>query len=59
VNEEIKEQTEQQMRTQSPNNQKKFKQTISAIKLMVAAFWERAGELMVGIMQQESTVSEV
>jgi hypothetical protein len=48
---------EQWMHTHSPNKLKKFKQTLSARKLMAAVFWDRKGVLMVEFMQQETTVT--
>jgi hypothetical protein len=44
---ETKEQSKQWMHTHSPNKPKKFKQTLSARKLMAAVFWDRKGALMV------------
>jgi hypothetical protein len=45
------------MHTHSPNKPKKFKQTLSARKLMATVFWDRRGVLMVKLMQQETTMS--
>jgi uncharacterized damage-inducible protein DinB len=60
VNAETKEQSKQWMHTQSPNKPKKFKQIMSARKLMAAVFWARKGVLMVEFMQQGTTImSEV
>jgi hypothetical protein len=48
------------MNTHSPNRQKKFKQTLSARKLMAAVFWDREGALIVEFMLPGTTVmSEV
>jgi acyl-CoA thioesterase len=44
------------MNMHSPNKQKKFKQMLSARKLMAAVFWHRKGILMVEFMQQGTTV---
>jgi acyl-CoA thioesterase len=39
---------------------RKFKQTLSARKLMATAFWDRKGVLMAEFMQEEASVmSEV
>jgi hypothetical protein len=46
--------------THSPNKPKKFKQALSARKLMATDFWDRKGVLMVEFMQQGTTIkSEV
>jgi hypothetical protein len=59
VNVETKEQSKQWMHTHSPNKPKKFKQTLSARKLMASVVWDRKGVLRV-VMQQGITVpSEV
>jgi hypothetical protein len=50
VNVYTKEQSKQWMHTHSPNKPKKFKQTLSARKLMETVFWERKGMLMVEFM---------
>jgi hypothetical protein len=52
VNTESKVQSKQWIHTYSPNKLKKFKQTLSARKLMATVFWDRKGELMVIFMQQ-------
>jgi transposase len=52
-----KEQSKQWMHIHSPNKPKKFKQTLSARKLMATLFWDRKGMLMVKFMQQETTVT--
>jgi hypothetical protein len=45
------------MHTHSPNKPKKFKQTLSARKLMATIFWDTKGVLMVQSMQQGTTVT--
>jgi hypothetical protein len=45
------------MYTHSPNKLDKFKQTLSAKKLMPAVFWDRKGMLMVEFMQQGTTIT--
>jgi hypothetical protein len=35
----------------------KFKQSLSARKLMATVFWDRKGVLMVDFMQQETTIT--
>jgi hypothetical protein len=45
------------MHTHSPNKLKKFKQTLSARKLMTAVFWDRKGVLMVEFVQQGTTIT--
>jgi hypothetical protein len=57
VNVETKEQSKQWMYTHPPNKLKKFKQTLSARKLMATVFWDRKGVLMVQFMQQETTIT--
>jgi hypothetical protein len=57
VNVETKEQSKKWMHTHSPNKPKKFKQTLSARKPMVTAFWDRKGVLMVEFMQQGATIT--
>jgi hypothetical protein len=52
VNVVTKEQSTQWMRTHSQNKPKGFKQTLSARKVMTAAFWDRKGVLIVEFMQQ-------
>jgi histone-lysine N-methyltransferase SETMAR len=60
VNVETKEQSKQRMHKHSPNKPKKFKQTLSARKLMATVFWDRKGMLMAEFMQQgTTTMSEV
>jgi hypothetical protein len=60
VNVETKEQFKQWMHTHSPNKPRKFKQTLSARKLMATVFWDRKGVLLVDFMLQgTTTVSEV
>jgi hypothetical protein len=60
MNVETKEQSKQWMHSHSSNKLKKFKQTLSARKLMVTIFWDRKGVLMVEFMQQGTTeTSEV
>jgi hypothetical protein len=56
ANVETKEQS-QWMHTHSPSKPKKFKQTLSARKLMAAVFWDRKGVLIVEFMQQGTTVT--
>jgi hypothetical protein len=53
----IKKQSKQWMHTHSPNKLKKFKQTLSARKLMAAVFWDRKGVLMVEFMQQGTRIT--
>jgi hypothetical protein len=55
VNVETKEQSKQWMQTRSPNKPKKFKQMLSARKLMATVFCDRTGVLMVEFMQQGTT----
>jgi hypothetical protein len=50
MNVETKEQSEQWMHTHLPNMPKKFKQMLSARKLMTTIFWVRKGVLMVEFM---------
>jgi hypothetical protein len=57
MNVETKQQSKQWMHTDSPNELKKFKQTLSARKLMAAVFWDRKGMLMVEFMQQGNTIT--
>jgi hypothetical protein len=52
VNVEIKDQSKQWMHTRSPKKPKKFKQTLSARKMMATVFCDRKGVLMVEFMQQ-------
>jgi uncharacterized damage-inducible protein DinB len=56
VNAETKEQSKQWMHTHSSNKSKKFKQIMSARKLMAAVFWDRKGVLMEEFMQLGTTV---
>jgi hypothetical protein len=58
VNVETKEQSEQWMHTHSSKRLKKFKQT-SIGKLMATVFRDRKGVLMMELMQQGTTMSEV
>jgi hypothetical protein len=51
VNVETEEQSKQWMHIHSPNKPKKFKQMLSARKLIAAVFWDRKGVLMVEFMQ--------
>jgi hypothetical protein len=46
-----KEQSKQWMHTHSPNKPEKFKQILSARKLMAADFWDKKGVLMVEFMR--------
>jgi hypothetical protein len=57
VNVQSKEQSKQRMNTHSLNKPKKFKQTLSARKLMATVFWDRKGVLMVDFMQQGTTIT--
>jgi hypothetical protein len=57
VNVETEEQPEQWMHMHSPNKPKKFKQTLSAGKLVAAVFWARKGVQMVEFMQQGTTIT--
>jgi hypothetical protein len=59
VNVETKEQSKQWMHTHSPNKPKELNQTASARKLMVTLFWDRKGVLMVEVLQQGTTMSEM
>jgi hypothetical protein len=59
VNVEIKEQSKQWMHIHSPNKPKKFKQMLSARKLMATLFWDRKGVLVVDFMQQGMTTKSV
>jgi hypothetical protein len=56
VNVKIKQQSKQWMHTHSPNKPKKFKQKLSARKLMATGFWDRKRVLMVEFMQQGTTI---
>jgi hypothetical protein len=47
VNVEPKEQSKQWGHTHSPNKPRRFKQTLSARKLMVTVFWDTKGVLLV------------
>jgi hypothetical protein len=55
VNVVTKEQSKQWMHTHSSNKPKKFKQALSARKLMATVSCDRTGVLMVGFMQQGTT----
>jgi hypothetical protein len=57
MNVEAKEQSKQWMHMHSPNKPKKFKQTLSARKLMATVFWDRKGVQMVEFMQQGTTIT--
>jgi hypothetical protein len=57
VNVVTKEQSKQWTHTHSPNNLKKFKQTLSAKNRMATVFWDRKGVLMVKFMQQGTTIT--
>jgi hypothetical protein len=59
LNGETKKQSKQWMHTHSPKKSKKFKQTLSARKLMATVFCDRKGVLMVEFMQQRTTTSDV
>jgi hypothetical protein len=54
---QTKEQSKQWMHTYSPNKLKKFKQTLSATKLMVTVFRDRRRALMVEFMQKGTTIT--
>jgi hypothetical protein len=41
------------------NRPKRFKQKLSARKLMATVFWDRKGVVMVELMQQGATMSQV
>jgi hypothetical protein len=56
VNVETKEQSKQWMHKHPPNRQKMFKHTLSARMLMAPDFWDRKGVLMVGFIQQGTTI---
>jgi histone-lysine N-methyltransferase SETMAR len=43
--------------THSPNKPEKFKQTLSARKLMATVFWDRKGVLTVKFLQQGTTIT--
>jgi hypothetical protein len=45
------------MHTHSPNKPKKFKQTLSARKLMATDSWDKKGVLMEEIMHQGITIT--
>jgi macrodomain Ter protein organizer (MatP/YcbG family) len=57
MNTETKEQSKQWMHSYSPNKPKKFKQTLSARKLMAYIFWDRKEVLMVEFMLQWTTIT--
>jgi hypothetical protein len=59
VNSETKEQSKHCIHTHSPNKLKKFKQKLSARKLMATVLWDRKGVVMVEFMQQGTTMSQV
>jgi hypothetical protein len=59
VNVETKEQSKLWMHTHSPNKPKRFKQTLSARKLMTTVFWDRIGVLIVKLIQGTTIKSEV
>jgi hypothetical protein len=44
------------MDTHSPNMQKKFKQKLSARKLIAAVLWDRKGVLMVEFMREGTII---
>jgi hypothetical protein len=45
------------MHTHSTSKPKKFKQALSARKLMATVFWDRKGLLIVEFMQQGTTIT--
>jgi hypothetical protein len=45
------------MHARSPNKPKRFKQTLSARKLVATVFWDRKGVLMVEFVQQGVTIT--
>jgi hypothetical protein len=57
LNVETKEQSKQRMHTHSPNKSKKFKQPLSARKLIATVFWDRKGMLMVEFTQQGTAIT--
>jgi histone-lysine N-methyltransferase SETMAR len=57
VKAETKEQSKQWINRHSPKKLKKYKQTLSAIKLMATVFWDRKGVLLVEFMQQGTTIT--
>jgi acyl-CoA thioesterase len=57
VNVETEEQSKKWMHTHSPNKSIKFKQTLSARKLVTTVFWERKGVLIVEFMQHGTTIT--
>jgi hypothetical protein len=60
LNVETQEQSKKWTHTHSPKKPRKFKQMLSARKLMVTVFWDRKGVLIVEFMKQGTTImSEV
>jgi hypothetical protein len=57
VNVESTEQLKQWRHPHSPTKPKKFKETLSARKLMAAVFWDSKRVLMVVVMQQWTTIT--
>jgi hypothetical protein len=52
-----KEQSKQRMHKHSPSKPKKFKQMLSASRVITTMFWDRKGVLMVEFMQQGTTLT--
>jgi hypothetical protein len=59
VNAETKGQSKQCMHTYFTKKLKKFELKLSANKLMATVFWDRKGVMMVELMQQGTTVSQM
>jgi histone-lysine N-methyltransferase SETMAR len=57
VNVKTKEQSKQWMHTHSPNKPRKFKQTLSARKLMATLFWDMKRVLLVDFLPQGTTIT--
>jgi histone-lysine N-methyltransferase SETMAR len=57
VNAETKEQSKQRMHTHFPNKPKKFKQTLSNLKMMATVFWDRKGILSTEFMAPGTTIT--
>jgi hypothetical protein len=53
---ETKDQSKQWMNMHSPNKPNKFKQMLSATKLMTSVFWDRKGVLILEFMQHGTTI---
>jgi hypothetical protein len=57
VNAETKKQSKQWMHMHTPNKPNKFKQTLSAKKLMTCVFWDGKGALMMEFMLQGAIIT--